>query len=87
MKAKKKPRSNRVASNDGLGGAPVKFDLDSLLFAFEYAADFLENEEWPHDKGEQEAAYREAAKRIRKMGKRFMKKPPNSLLDSSRKSS
>ena len=48
---------------------------DDLRYALELAADFLEMEEWPEDDGGyQVAAYREAAKRIRRMAKRL---PPN----------
>lgn len=45
---------------------------DDLAYAFECAADFLEQEEWPEDDGgAQVAAYREAAKRIRRMTDRL----------------
>lgn len=51
------------------------FELDDLLYAMENAAEFIYNEEWPEptDKQAQEAANREAAKRIRKMMKRTEK--------------
>jgi len=49
-----------------------KFSTDDLAFAFECAAEFLEAEEWPeNDGGAQVAAYREAAKRIRKTAKKL----------------
>lgn len=48
-------------------------DVD-LMYAFENAAEFLENEEYPHDSGQQEAANKEAAKRIRQMAMRITKK-------------
>ncbi|UNE61043.1 hypothetical protein [Xanthomonas oryzae] len=45
---------------------------DDLDFALRAAADFLELEEWPDDDGgAQVAAYKEAAKRIRKMAERL----------------
>ena len=48
-------------------------DTDSLAFALECAADFLEQEEWPEDDGgEQMAANREAARRIRRMAQRLV---------------
>lgn len=56
---------------------------DDLAYAFECAADFLEAEEWPEDDGgAQVAAYREAAKRVRRMADRLYAKgsggPPSS---------
>ena len=55
--------------------APQKWTYDDLHWALEYAADMLDTEEWPEDDGgKQVAAYREAAKRIRRMAKRL---PPN----------
>lgn len=52
-----------------------KWSNDDLCFAFECAVDFLEAEEWPgDDNGAQEAAYKEAAKRIRRMVVRLNKK-------------
>lgn len=43
-----------------------KFTPDDLAYAYECAADFLEQEEWPEDDGgAQVAAFREASKRIR----------------------
>ena len=56
-----------------------KFGVDDLLYAPENAAEFLELEEYPHDdgtetEGQQEAANREAAKRIRRMAKRLLNK-------------
>ena len=58
-----------------------KFERDDLLFALENAAEFLELEEYPHDdgtekEGQQEAANREAAKRIRRMVKRLIRIVP-----------
>ena len=48
-------------------------DTDSLAFALECAADFLDQEEWPEDDGgAQMAANREAAKRIRRMARRLV---------------
>jgi len=48
------------------------FKTFDLIFALENAAEFLEFEEWAeNDGGAQEAANREAAKRIRKMAKRI----------------
>lgn len=50
----------------------AKFEPFDLIYALQNAAEFLELEEWPDDdNGAQEAANREAAKRIRKMAKRI----------------
>lgn len=60
------------------GGKPQRLwtELD-LIFAFECAADFLENEEWPdEDGGAQVAAYREAARRVRRMATRVLTRRP-----------
>ena len=47
------------------------FTDDDLEWALESAATFLDAEEWPGERREeQQAAYREAAKRIRAMVKR-----------------
>ena len=51
--------------------ATAVFTSDDLLYAMENAAEFLDNEEWPHDdgtdrEGSQCAANAEAAKRIRR---------------------
>lgn len=44
---------------------------DDLAYALNNAAEFLESEEWPEDDGGQQcAANREAAKRIRRMADR-----------------
>lgn len=46
---------------------------DDLAFALESAADFLEAEEWPEDDGgAQVRAYKEGAKRIRRMASRVV---------------
>ena len=51
------------------------FSSDDLAYAFECAADFLEAEEWPeNDGGKQVAAYREAAKRVRKQADYYRRK-------------
>lgn len=51
------------------------YEPNDLLFAIDAAAEFLDMEEWPEqDGGKQVAAYREAAKLIRKMGKRIAKR-------------
>lgn len=51
------------------------FDSDDLAYAFECAADFLEAEEWPeNDGGKQVAAYREAAKRVRRQADYYRRK-------------
>lgn len=43
-----------------------------LGYAYECAADFLEMEEWPDDDGgAQVAAYREAARRLRRIASRI----------------
>lgn len=48
-----------------------KYTNDDLAYTLQMAAEFLENEEWPeNDGGAQVAAYKEAAKRIRRMEKR-----------------
>ena len=48
-------------------------DTDSLAYALECAADFLDAEEWPEDDGgAQVAANREAARRIRRMVRRLV---------------
>jgi len=62
--------------------APVNketlWSRDDLEFAFECAADFLEAEDWPeNDGGAQVAAFREAAKRIRRMVKRSARVAPS----------
>lgn len=59
-----------------------KFTQDDLAYAYECAADFLEQEEWPEDDGgAQVAAFREAAKRIRAKalatGRRQLQKTTN----------
>lgn len=56
--------------------AKPKFEPYDLVYALENAAEFLDNEEWPEpeDKERQEAANREAARRIRRMADRFSKK-------------
>lgn len=44
----------------------TKPSIDNICFAYEQAASFLENEEWPgDDKVEVCAAYSEVAKRLR----------------------
>ncbi len=49
----------------------VTIGPDDLAYAFDCAADFLEQEEWPeNDGGVQVAAYREAARRIRRIAAR-----------------
>ncbi len=49
-----------------------KWKNDDLYYALSQAADFLLNEEWPEDDGgAQVAAYREAAKRVRRMAERL----------------
>lgn len=49
----------------------VEIGPDDLAYAFDRAADFLEQEEWPEDDGGvQVAAYREAARRIRRVAAR-----------------
>ncbi len=51
---------------------PKLWSNDDLAFAFNAASDFLLMEEWPEDDGgAQVAAYREAAKRIRRMADRL----------------
>lgn len=53
----------------------AKIDPDDLAYAFECAADFLEAEEWPEDDGgKQVAAYREAAKRVRRQADHYRRK-------------
>lgn len=55
------------------------WSTDDLAYAFECAADFLEAEEWPEDDGgAQVAAYREAAKRVRRMAERLYAKGESS---------
>ncbi|WP_460199057.1 hypothetical protein ACE15N_21900 (plasmid) [Xanthomonas campestris pv. passiflorae] len=55
---------------------PKLWDNDDLAFAFNSAADFLEMEEWPEDDcGRQVAAYKEAARRIRRMADRLYIQP------------
>ena len=49
----------------------VAFDNGDLAYALDNAAEFLENEEWPDDGGQQKAANLEAAKRILRMSKRL----------------
>jgi hypothetical protein len=51
------------------------YTTSDLAYAFECAANFLDAEEWPeNDGGVQVAAYREAAKRIRRQAERYYKK-------------
>lgn len=45
-----------------------------LCWALDNAAEFLENEAFPHDDGEQEAANKDGARRIRRMVKRLEKR-------------
>lgn len=60
------------------------FDLDDLAYAFECAADFLEAEEWPEDDGgKQVAAYREAAKRVRRQANYYRRKAINESFPSA----
>ena len=50
---------------------------DDIAYAYECAADFLEAEEWPEDDGgAQVAAYREVAKRLRRLALRAAKSIP-----------
>ena len=50
----------------------VKWNSNDLHYALSQAADFLDNEEWPDDDGgAQEAANKEAAKRVRRMASRL----------------
>jgi hypothetical protein len=61
------------AVNNALDAAknPAGFKLADLAYALDNAAEFLEHEEWPErDGGQQVAANKEAAKRIRKMATR-----------------
>lgn len=49
-----------------------KPNADDLMYAYEQAADFLDAEEWPEDDGgAQVAAYREVAKRLRRVSARM----------------
>lgn len=61
---------------------PKLWSNDDLAFAFNAACDFLLMEEWPEDDGgAQVAAYREAAKRIRRMADRL----PLDVADTKKK--
>lgn len=55
-----------------------RFKPFDLFYALENAAEFLENEQWQgytlQEKEEQEAANREAAKRIRRMANNYAKR-------------
>ena len=52
------------------------YSKDDLCYALECAAEFLDCEEWPeNDGGKQQAAYKEAAKIIRKISKSIYRKP------------
>ena len=63
----------RVARSPGL--APLAtYTLMDLCWALDNAAEFLENEAFPHDDGEQEAANKDGARRIRRMVKRLEKR-------------
>ena len=65
--------SSDVLNSNAVNAAknPSNFKLIDLAYALDNAAEFLENEEWPErDGGQQLAANKEAAKRIRKMAKR-----------------
>jgi len=48
------------------GEERMKFTYHDLAYALENAAEFLENEEFPDGTGTQDAANKEAARRIRK---------------------
>ena len=54
--------------------APATYTLMDLCWALDNAAEFLENEAFPHDDGEQEAANKDGARRIRRMVKRLEKR-------------
>lgn len=61
---------------------PKLWSNDDLAFAFNAACDFLLMEEWPEDDGgAQVAAYREAARRIRRMADRL----PLDVADTKKK--
>jgi hypothetical protein len=54
---------------------PASWTIYNLVFALQNAAEFLENEPWPVvDQGVQAAANMEAAKRIRAITDRLVKK-------------
>jgi len=57
------------------------YTKDDLIFALEYAADFIDAEEWNElaDRAAVEAAYKEVGRRLRKMAKRV-----NSQLNKER---
>ena len=64
--------SGDAGRDDDSATGRVKIGPDDLAYAFDCAADFLEQEEWPEDDGGvQVAAYREAARRIRRMAARI----------------
>lgn len=64
--------SGDACRDEGSATGRVKIGPDDLAYAFDCAADFLEQEEWPEDDGGvQVAAYREAARRIRRMAARI----------------
>ena len=70
--AKKPKKSCAVTGVGSIGLVRADFDNGDLAYALDNAAEFLENEEWPDDDGGvQEAANKEAAKRIRRMSKRL----------------
>lgn len=65
MEKASKPATKRLWNND------------DLAFALDSAAEFLELEEWPEDDGgAQVAAYKEAARRIRRMAARVPLRGP-----------
>ena len=53
---------------------PPKPKAGDIVYAYECAADFLENADWPEpDGGAQVAAYREVAKRLRRAAAKVSK--------------
>ena len=64
-----KVKQNHKTASGETAVKQKKYSREDLAFALESAAEFLENEEWPDESEREsvESAYKEAAKRIRRM--------------------
>lgn len=65
----------KAARDHAMNGEDALWTMYNLVFALQNAAEFLENEQWPSvGQGIQAAANMEAAKRIRTLTDRLVKK-------------